>query len=413
VFYGAVAGGEPFADFGGIVIEGTHTAAVGDASALVNHVEAFGPRRVGEVGGVAHVVDSEGQIKFEALDEIVGDDDALRECLRLGVADVIFIFQIRFHLPFIGGMGFAHVDGQEIRVVFVVFIKLNDVADLATKGRSSKTAEDENERAVAGAFTNVKTVDAVERDDTCVRRVAAHFQIAAMHVRQGVANHAVGVLRASRHVGEKGECADKQNGNDGERPFPETIHAGLLQFINSNVRSEIMVLFFKSRSLASLGMTTKESCSAKTLRAQHAAPLQGKRWSTHSRWGKVASRLRGKNSSFALAVVLGAGGRGKLTKRDRPDLWLRGGIPLFLVSVASKGVSWGVSLLDATLPGRLVNVADKGFTERPNVQTSTRLNIALWGPAFPAGPESAIAEAMAGKGGYTPHQNGLSSKQKG
>jgi hypothetical protein len=41
-------------------------------------------------------------------------------------------------------MCFAHVDRQEIRVVLVVFIKLNDVADLATKGRSSKAAENQN-----------------------------------------------------------------------------------------------------------------------------------------------------------------------------------------------------------------------------------------------------------------------------
>ena len=111
MFHGAVTGGKPFADFGRIVIEGAHTAAVGDASAFVNDVETFGPGGVGEVGGVAHVVDSKGQIKFEALDEIVGDNDALCQRFGLRVADVIFVFQIRFHLPFVGGMSFAHVDG--------------------------------------------------------------------------------------------------------------------------------------------------------------------------------------------------------------------------------------------------------------------------------------------------------------
>ena len=92
MFYGAVAGGEPLANFSGIVVEGAHTAAVCDAAAFVDYVEAFGPGGVGEVGGVAHVIYSEGQIEFEALDEIVGDDDALFERFRLRVADIIFIF---------------------------------------------------------------------------------------------------------------------------------------------------------------------------------------------------------------------------------------------------------------------------------------------------------------------------------
>ena len=35
---------------------------------------------------------------------------------------------------------------------------------------------------------------------------------------------------------------------------------------------------------------------------------------------------------------------------------------MFFVSVASKGVSFGVSLLDATLAEEFVSVADKGVT---------------------------------------------------
>jgi len=37
------------------------SAAVGDVAALVNDVNAFGPGSVRVIGGVAHVVDSEGQ----------------------------------------------------------------------------------------------------------------------------------------------------------------------------------------------------------------------------------------------------------------------------------------------------------------------------------------------------------------
>jgi len=35
--------------------------------------------------------------------------------------------------------------------------------------------------------------------------------------------------------------------------------------------------------------------------------------------------------------------------------------PRFFVSVASKGLSWGVSLLFATLAGRFISVAAKGL----------------------------------------------------
>jgi hypothetical protein len=41
-------------------------------------------------------------------------------------------------------MGLADVDGQEIGTVFVVVVDLRDVADLATEGRSSKAAEDQD-----------------------------------------------------------------------------------------------------------------------------------------------------------------------------------------------------------------------------------------------------------------------------
>ena len=37
--------------------------------------------------------------------------------------------------------------------------------------------------------------------------------------------------------------------------------------------------------------------------------------------------------------------------------------PVFFVNVASKGFSWNISLLFATLAGRLINVAAKGLRE--------------------------------------------------
>ena len=41
-------------------------------------------------------------------------------------------------------MRFAHVNGQKIGVILIIVEDLYDVADLATEGRSSKTAEDDH-----------------------------------------------------------------------------------------------------------------------------------------------------------------------------------------------------------------------------------------------------------------------------
>ena len=78
-----------------------------------------------------------------ALDEIVGDGDALLKSFRLRIADVFF--HVGLHLPLIGGVRFAHIDGQEVRMIFIVFIDLNDVANVAAKGRSSVAAENDHQ----------------------------------------------------------------------------------------------------------------------------------------------------------------------------------------------------------------------------------------------------------------------------
>jgi hypothetical protein len=183
VLYGAIPSGQPFAHFGGVVIEGAHAAAVGDVAALINNVKTLGPRGVGIVGRVAHVIDSEGQGKFESLCKIIRDHQALLQRFGLRVAHVVFFLQIRFHLPFIGGMRFANVDGQKIGVILIIVVNLNDVADLATKRRSSKAPKDQHQRPVIRAFADVETADTVQRDNARVWSVAAHFQRPAMHVR--------------------------------------------------------------------------------------------------------------------------------------------------------------------------------------------------------------------------------------
>ena len=226
MFYFAVAGGEPGADFLRIVMKWAHAAAIGDASGFIDDVETFGPSGVGVVGGVGHVVDTEGQREIEAFGEIVGDGEALSQRLGLGVADIFL--EIGLHLPFVGGMRFADVDGQKVGVLSVVVEDLDEVADLATEGRSSKTAEDEDERFRAGAFTNVKTVGTVQREEASVGSGIADFEIAAMHVRQGVANHVEGVLGAASHDAEHDESDHDERAEADADPHGDFPHEGEL-----------------------------------------------------------------------------------------------------------------------------------------------------------------------------------------
>jgi hypothetical protein len=154
-----------------IVIEWAHSAAVSNPSLLINDVESLGPGRVGLVGAIVHVVDAKGHRVPEPFHKIISDGQALLQILGLGVADVVF--QIGFHLPLIGGMGFADVDGQEIGVLLIIVIKVDDVAHLATKRRSSKAAEDQHQRATRGALAQMKSVVAVQCHQPRIGRIVA------------------------------------------------------------------------------------------------------------------------------------------------------------------------------------------------------------------------------------------------
>jgi hypothetical protein len=109
-------------------------------------------------------------------------------------------------------MSFANVDGEEIGVILVIVVELNDVANLATKRRSSKAAENEDERAASGFFTDVKAGRAIERDQPGIGSVVAHFQVAAMHVGESIADHVEGIFRAARHEAEKDVHTHQQSG---------------------------------------------------------------------------------------------------------------------------------------------------------------------------------------------------------
>jgi hypothetical protein len=182
-------------------MEGAHAPAIGNAARFVDDVQALGPGGVGGLGGVIDVVDAEGDGVVEALDEIVGNRHALSKVFRLCVADVVF--HVGLHLPLVGRVGFAHVDRQKVGVIFVVVVNLHHVTDVAAEGRSSIAAKNDDERAPAGPFADVEMIGTVECDELGVGSVVADFQRSAMHVRQGVAHHPVGVFGAAGHLAEK------------------------------------------------------------------------------------------------------------------------------------------------------------------------------------------------------------------
>src|SRR5579859_3401209 len=176
----AVARGEPRAHFFRMVVKRAHTAAISDVAGFVNHIEALGPSGVGVIRGVRHVVNTKGNSVVVAFRKVVADGDALLERFRLCVADVFL--HVRLHLPFIGGMRFANVYGQKVGVIFVIVVDLNNVANLATEGRSSKAAEDEDEWPRGIALANTKMVGAVEGDEARIWGSVADFQVAAVHM---------------------------------------------------------------------------------------------------------------------------------------------------------------------------------------------------------------------------------------
>ena len=217
-----VASRQPAADFVGIVMEGAHAAAIGDAAGFVDDVEPLGPCGVGVVRGVIDVVHAEGNGIVESLDEVVGDSYALSKSLGLRIADVVLY--VGLHLPLVGWVCFAHIYGEKIGVIFVVVVNLHHVTDVAAKRRSSVAAKDDDQRASAGAFANVKMICTVESEESSVGSIIADLERAAVHVGQGIAQHAVSVLGAAGHLAKKQKSRNQQDQENANCPFPEETH---------------------------------------------------------------------------------------------------------------------------------------------------------------------------------------------
>jgi hypothetical protein len=99
-------------------------------------------------------------------------------------------------------MGFADVNGQKIRASLVIVVEIYEVAYLAAKGRSGVAAENQNERALADAIAETELRLAIEVHQRDIRSAVADVQVAAMPLRQRVAQKAVHVARAAHEMAE-------------------------------------------------------------------------------------------------------------------------------------------------------------------------------------------------------------------
>jgi hypothetical protein len=63
-----------------------------------------------------------------------------------------------------------------------------------------------------GAFTDVKARSAIEGDESGVGGVAADLEIASVHVRESVADHADGVFGTAGHDTEANADRHKKDG---------------------------------------------------------------------------------------------------------------------------------------------------------------------------------------------------------
>jgi hypothetical protein len=159
VLHFAISRCQPSPSLFRMIIKGAHASAICDPS-LFNNVNALWPRRICIICGITHIVDSKLCWIVEALNKIIGNRYALFQRLRLRVTNIFF--HVRLHLPFVRGMRFAHIHGQKVRMIFVVFVNLHDVANLAPERRSGVAAEDNHQRPSTGALSNMKAAAAVQ-----------------------------------------------------------------------------------------------------------------------------------------------------------------------------------------------------------------------------------------------------------
>jgi hypothetical protein len=116
-------------------------------------------------------------------------------------------------------MRFANINLEEIGAVFVVRVKFDEVADPATKWRSSVAAENQDERLCADAIAQMKCGEAIERVKFGVTGAVANAEIAAVHIGQRVTDEAVNIFGAAGHHAEKTVSEHEKKSECDCRPF--------------------------------------------------------------------------------------------------------------------------------------------------------------------------------------------------
>jgi len=122
-------------------------------------------------------------------------------------------------LPLILRVRFTNIDLKEIGAVFVISVKFDEVADPATKWRSSVAAENQDERFCADAIAQVKCIDAIELVKFRVTGAIANAEVAAVHVGKRIADEAVNIFGAAGNHAEKCECQGEENSKANGGPF--------------------------------------------------------------------------------------------------------------------------------------------------------------------------------------------------
>ena len=99
-------------------------------------------------------------------------------------------------------MSFANIDGQKVRLSFVIVVEIYEVAYLAPEWRSGVTSKNENQRTLPDAVAQMKCSLPIEIHEPDIGCAISDVQIAAMPLRQRVAQKPVNIPRPSHEMAE-------------------------------------------------------------------------------------------------------------------------------------------------------------------------------------------------------------------
>ena len=144
-------------------------------------------------------------------------------------------------------MGFANIDGQEIRAIFVIVVESDEVTYLAAKRRSCVTSKHEHQRPLANAITQMESRMPIEREQSRIGGSIANVQIAIAPLRQSVTKKSVRVSRTAHQVAEHAVTTRENHDQQNRCPLPPTHEFTFLQECRTLTRPGIAVNLGRSR----------------------------------------------------------------------------------------------------------------------------------------------------------------------